>query len=145
MTKAKTVEDIMTRRVIFVREEDNMLTIREGMEAFGLRHIPVLDNGKIVGLLSHRDVLRFANSQYHPNRVSRDLDDRRSQETFVADVMTRDVRTVPPTMPLFEAAKILVSNKFGCLAVTAQDGTLLGLVTEHDLVKAMAHMLETDS
>jgi CBS domain-containing protein len=140
----KTVEDIMTRRVIFVREEDSIQALREGMEAYGLRHIPVLDGDKVVGLLSHRDMLRLADSEFHPTRVSQSLDTQRTQNMFVADVMTRDIQIVPPDMPLAVAAQILLSHKFGCLPVTASDGTLLGIVTEHDFVKVLVDMLRKE-
>jgi CBS domain-containing membrane protein len=140
---SKKVEDIMTRRVVFVREEDSMETIRSGMEAYGLRHIPVVEAGKVVGLISHRDVLRLSDHQYHAGRLSHAIDDRRMEETFVADVMTRDVLTVPPDMPLADAAEILLKHRFGCLPVTAADGTLVGIVTEHDCLKAMVDLLRS--
>jgi CBS domain-containing protein len=65
------------------------------------------------------------------------------KETFVADVMTRDVRTTRPDMPLADAAEILLKHKFGCLPVTDADGTLIGIVTEHDFLKAMVEMLRS--
>jgi CBS domain-containing membrane protein len=139
----KTVEDIMTQRVIFVHEEDSMETIRDGMEAYGLRHIPVVEGGKVVGLLSHRDLLRLSDHQFRTSSLSQAIDDKRMNETFVADVMTRDVRTAPPDMPLADAAEILLKHKFGCLPVTNADGTLIGIVTEHDFLKAMVEMLRS--
>lgn len=137
-----TVEQIMSHPVISVREEDNMLTIREGMAAYGLRHIPVVDGQKLVGLLSHRDMLRFADSQYRPNALRKAIDEQRAEATFVGSVMTRDVETVRPDTPIAEAAEKLVRNKFGCLPVTAEDGTLVGIVTEHDFLKVLVHMLK---
>jgi CBS domain-containing protein len=47
-------------------------------------------------------------------------------------------------MPLADAAEILLRHQFGCLPVTAADGTLLGIVTEHDFVKAMLEMLREE-
>lgn len=138
----RTVEDIMTRAVVTLREEDNMLAIAEGMHAYGLRHIPVVDNGKLVGLLTHRDVLRFKDSEYTRGRARDAIEDRRSEQTFVASVMTRDVQTVRPETPLAEAAQQLVNHKFGCLPVTSPDGTLQGIVTEHDFLKAFVDHLK---
>ncbi len=137
MGKASKVEDIMTRRVVSVREEDNMQSIREGMEAFGLRHIPVVDGKKLVGLLSHRDMLRFSESQHAPERLRQSIDEQRAERTFVASVMTRDLETVRPDTPIPEAAQRLVKHKFGCLPVTTEDGTLVGIVTEHDFLKVL--------
>jgi CBS domain-containing protein len=138
---ANIVEDIMTRRVIFVRLEESMEVIRDGMEAYGVRHIPVVEDGKVVGLLTRSDVLGFGASQYRTSRVSRAIDDTRMEETFVAAVMTRDVQTVRPETPLAEAAELLVKHKFGCLPVADADGTLVGIVTRHDFVKALVELL----
>lgn len=137
-----TVEDIMTRQVITVSEESNMLAIREGMDAYGLRHVPVVDGDKLVGLLTHRDMLRFADSEYRTSATRQSIGDRRSENTFVASVMTREVQTVRPETTLAEAARILVKHKFGCLPVTTADGTLVGIVTEHDFLKVLVKQLE---
>jgi len=135
------VEDIMTRRVFSVGLEDSMETIRDGMETYGVRHIPVIDSGKVVGLLSRTDVLGFSESQFRSSRVSRALDDTRMEETFVAEVMTRDVRTVRPQTPIADAAELLLKHKFGCLPVTDADGSLVGIVTKHDFVKALVDLI----
>lgn len=139
--QARVVGDIMSRSVISVREEESMRTIREGMQAYGLRHIPVVDGNKLVGLLSHRDMLRFADSQYAGNQIRRALDEQRANETFAASVMTRDVQTVRAETPLAEAARTLIQHKFGCLPVTTEDGTLVGIVTEHDFLKVLVERL----
>jgi CBS domain-containing protein len=52
--------------------------------------------------------------------------------------MTRDPDTVSPDTPVWEAAKIIVESKFGCLPVVNEDGYLVGIVTEHDFVKTIA-------
>ena len=135
------IEDIMTRRVFSVGLEDSMETIRDGMETYGVRHIPVVDGTKVVGLLSRTDVLGFSDSQFRRSRVSRAIDDTRMEETFVAEVMTRDVRTVRPEMPIADAAELLLKHKIGCLPVTGADGSLLGIVTKHDFVKALVERL----
>jgi CBS domain-containing protein len=132
------VADIMTSDVIAVHPEDNMRTIRDGMRAFGLRHIPVVDGDTLVGLLSHRDMLRFADSEYRQTRLEHALDARRTEETFVAQVMTKDVQTVRPETTIADAARKLVRGKFGCLPVTTASGQLVGIVTEHDLLEVLA-------
>jgi CBS domain-containing protein len=132
------VEDIMTREVISVHPEDNMRTIRDRMRTFGLRHIPVVDGVCVVGLLSHRDMLRFSDSEYRRTRAEQSADARRTEETFVAQVMTTEVETVTPETSIAEAAYKLVRGKFGCLPVTTADGALVGIVTEHDLLKVLA-------
>jgi CBS domain-containing protein len=127
MSSATTVSDIMTRRVIYLREEDNLSRIVEGMEHFGLRHLPVLDGDKLVGMISHRDMLKILSST-----------ERREEETFVASVMTRDPIAVAPDTPIAEAARTLLKARFGCLPVVDSDGNVIGIVTEHDFLKVVA-------
>lgn len=135
----KVVADIMIRNVITLYEEENLELLMEGMERYGLRHLPVVDGGKLVGLVSHRDLLRAAVSILDPGRQEREA--RYQNTLFVADLMTRDVRTVRPDTPIAEAARLLRENKFGCLPVTEEDGTLVGIVTEADFVALAARLV----
>jgi CBS domain-containing membrane protein len=127
MTEAKTVADIMTRRVIFLREEDNLSRIVEGMEHFGLRHLPVLDGDKLVGMITHRDMLKILSAS-----------ERREETTFVASIMTRDPIAVGPDTTIAEAARILIKARFGCLPVVDENRNVIGIVTEHDFMKILA-------
>jgi CBS domain-containing protein len=94
----------------------------------------VLENRRLVGIVSQRDLLAAS--------LSRVLDfDAPERRTFlrsvdVAETMTRDVITVHPETPLPEAARLLLRHAIGCLPVVAEDGTPVGLVTETDLVRA---------
>jgi CBS domain-containing protein len=141
LTMPKTVQEIMSRCVITIGEEDTMDTIREQMETHGVRHVPVVDGKKLVGLVSQRDLLRFSNSEFRPSRVSQAIDVQRARDTFAAQVMTRKLVSVRPETPLAEAAALVVEHKFGCLPVTAPDGTLLGIVTSHDFVRALIDLM----
>jgi CBS domain-containing membrane protein len=127
MIEATTVADIMTRRVIYLREEDNLSRIVEGMEHFGLRHLPVLDGDKLVGMITHRDMLKILTAA-----------DRREEETFVASIMTRDPIAVGPDTTIAEAARLLIKARFGCLPVVDEHRNVIGIVTEHDFMKVLA-------
>jgi CBS domain-containing protein len=127
MTEAKTVADIMTRRVIYLREEDNLSRIVEGMEHFGLRHLPVLDGDRLVGMITHRDMLKILSAA-----------DRHEETTFVASIMTRDPIAVGPGTTIVEAARILIRARFGCLPVVDEHRNVIGIVTEHDFMKVLA-------
>ena len=58
--------------------------------------------------------------------------------------MTRDVKTVRPSTPLGEAVNVLIGNRFGCLPVVDEDNKLVGIVTEHDLLKDLAGLLRLE-
>lgn len=138
MGKPTKAGDIMKREVITIMEQDNLLSIEEGMERFGMRHLPVVDGEKLVGLVTHRDILRVTRSSLRSYRLDREIDRRKQEETFVADVMTREVLSVNPDTPLKEAARLIVENRIGCLPVVDAERRLLGILTEFDLVRLIA-------
>jgi CBS domain-containing protein len=143
MANPKVVADIMTKDVLFLNEEDNLSQIGQTMERFSLRHLPVVDGRRLVGLVTHRDVLRLAVSELYDDDQARQERQRRlGENTFVAKIMTRRPRTVFPETPIVEAAEILVESKFGCLPVVDSSGDLVGIVTEHDFLKLLVANLK---
>jgi len=78
----------MTPNVLTLREEDNLLNIQNGMNEFGMRHLPVVDGRKPVGLISHRDVLRMTRSSLRDRILDKALDSQKQEKCFVAEVMT---------------------------------------------------------
>lgn len=126
------VRDIMTPKVICMHEEENLERIGKGMERFKFRHLPVIDDGKLVGIVSQRDYLRASVSDLDPDFELKDSNLKRN--IFVAEIMTREVVSVRPDTPLLEAAKLLRQHRFGSLPVTEADGTLVGIVTDFDFV-----------
>ncbi len=140
--RPKLVADIMTRKVVTLFPEQNLEQIDAGMHQFGFRHLPVVDDGKLVGLVTHLDMLRVRVSPLTPvgEVRERELEAR----TFVQSIMTTDVQTVPPETPLLEAAKLLHTHKYGCLPVISEDGTLVGIVTAHDFLGLLVQLLDGD-
>jgi len=128
-----TVGDIMTRNIATVHEEDNLELLAKGMREVRIRHLPVVDDGKLVGLITQRDLFLAAASRFEPLAAARTSNIE--QMTFVADLMTRDPMSVRPETPVAEAARLMDSHKIGCLPVTEADGTLVGIVTEADMVR----------
>jgi CBS domain-containing membrane protein len=132
------VADIMTADVTTISPRDTLEFVEEAMEMFRFRHLPVEEDGRLLGVLTHRDVLRTAASSLVTGAEKSTEKLRRRHP--VADVMTRNVKTVGPDMRLAEAAKILADEKIGCLPVV-DDGKLVGIVTEHDFVRLAAKLL----
>lgn len=95
--------------------------------AKGFRHLPVVDGGRLVGILTDRD-LRFATSS---------LDHRPHQGGDpVSQAMTAPVLTADPLDPVEDAARIMRQNKIGCLPVV-DGGELVGILTGMDLLDAL--------
>jgi CBS domain-containing protein len=130
----KTVGELMTRELVTLKETQNLAMADELLRLNRIRHLPVVREGKLVGLVTHRDLLK-ATGLKCPDPVKQPL--------WAADIMNRDVRTVRPDTSLREAVKVMLDNKFGCLPVVGEAGNLLGILTEADLVR-YAHELIGD-
>jgi CBS domain-containing protein len=132
--KPSTVGDIMRRDFVSLHANDKLDFVEDVMSLGRIRHLPVLENGRLVGIVSQRDLLAAS--------LSRVLDfDAPERRTFlrsveVAETMTREVVTVHPQTPLPEAARLMLRHAIGSLPVVAEDGTPVGLVTESDLLRA---------
>lgn len=128
------VSDVMQSEVVSLAPGDRLDLVEDIMQLGRIRHLPVLDDGRLVGIVSNRDLLAAS--------LSRALDfesqQRRSfaRSVQVDEVMSRNVLTVEPSTPLREAASILLHRQIGCLPVVKPEGTLVGLLSESDLVRA---------
>jgi CBS domain-containing membrane protein len=133
------VADIMSREVVTLTEDDTLADARTCMERGRVRHLPVLRDGKLVGLVTHRDMLAASFSVF--SQVSEQEERRVLAQVPVAELM-HDVVTATPEMSVREAARVLLDNRFGCLPVVDRDGTLVGIVTEADFLRLAVRMLE---
>lgn len=129
------VRDLMTAGVFAVRAADDLETVSDLMEERSVRHIPVVDeNGKLIGLVSQRDVLR--NSLAGREELPPELAES-SLRTAVGQIMTRGVMTAAPDEDIRAAARLMFDNKYGCLPVV-DDKHLVGILTESDFVRFLA-------
>jgi CBS domain-containing protein len=135
----RLVRDLMTRKLAVLHLEQNLALAEWGMKEFRFRHLPVVEENKLIGLVSERDLLRASVSTLDSDHAL--LDDNLKRYFFVCEVMTTDVVTVRPDTTLGEAATLLRDRKLGCLPVTEEDGTLVGILTQSDLVGLVAQLL----
>lgn len=138
----QVVADIMTRDVVTVSEENNLQEVQVDMDVFRKRHLPVVDGKRLVGMLSHRDMLRVDVGSLDRNSITDSINATHKTDTFVAEVMATDLVTTTADTPLAQAARKLAETHYGCLPVVAKDGALVGIVTEHDFVLLVAQLLE---
>ena len=139
----KRLSELMTTEMVTLHPEDNLNDVAENMDRYHLRHIPVVDGSRLVGLVSHRDLLRFAASSLDRSPATQSRDARIREATFVEEIMTHHVETASPDRSAAEAARILVEARFGCLPVVDSNHNLLGIVTEHDLLKLLVGLLDS--
>ncbi len=124
-----TVGDFMTRDLVTLQESDDLALAEQMLKLGSIRHLPVVRGGKLVGLVTQRDLLRAAISHA-------------PQRTTAAEVMIRELTSVRPTTSLVQAARVMLERKFGCLPVCDEEGVLVGIVTEADFVRFAADVVQ---
>lgn len=130
----RRVSEVMESEIVTLAASDRLDLADDVMRLGQVRHIPVLDDGRLVGIVTHRDLLAASLSK----ALAFDPKQRRTfmHSVDVGEVMTRDVVTISPDATLDEAAALLLGRRIGCLPVVKPDATLVGLVTETDLLRA---------
>lgn len=141
MTLPRIAEDIMTRHVLSCNEMDTVSFAHQLMAQKSIRHLPVVSSktGEFLGVITQKELLRHAFSVVAKNGMAQ-LEAIEATK-LVADVMTRDVETIQPQLPLPEAGKYFMRCKQGCLPVVV-DGKLRGILTSADFVKLSVTLLE---
>jgi CBS domain-containing protein len=130
------VGDIMQRKVVQISADERLSTVEDIMTLGGVRHMPVVRAGVLVGVVSERDLLRASLSSLSDFAS----DHRRAflQGVEISRVMSSPPVTVGAEVPVEQAARILADRKIGCLPVIDRDGRLVGLVTETDVLRYFA-------
>lgn len=114
------ISNIMTSRVTTIRREDTLSLALQTMLWSGCRHLPVVHDGKLVGILSERDVLQ------HSSRAG-------AMSDPVGDAMSAPPHVASPEDPVEEVALRMAEQRLGCMPIV-QRGDLLGIVTTTDLL-----------
>jgi acetoin utilization protein AcuB len=130
--KSLRVRDLMTWEVATVRPETDTGTAWDLMSDRQVRHLVVVDeDGDLLGVVSHRDLLRHALiEQAGPGYFER----ARLARTRVQEVMVEPVETADPEQDAAEAARTLFEGKIGCLPVV-EGSRVVGILTESDFVR----------
>jgi CBS domain-containing membrane protein len=136
------VKQLMSTELITLEEDQDLGVANLLMSLAHVRHLPVVRGDELVGLVTHRDLLKAQASALE--ELSSEERRERDQRIRASDVMRREVRTVTPGTPVIAAARILREHKFGCLPVV-DDGQLVGIVTEADFLDVVIRALEKES
>jgi CBS-domain-containing membrane protein len=134
------VRDIMTSTVIVAPPDMKVPAAIALMRHHGIRHLPVVLDGRLVGIVSRGD-LREASTDAAINANSYESNFMLSRLTL-GDIMTRRVFTVTPDAFIVHAAELLTENHIAGLPVVDKDGKVVGVVTDTDLLKLLVARLE---
>ena len=131
-----SIDAIMSTNLVTVPPSATLAEARTLMQSNGIHHLPVTDDGDIVGLVTITNVLAATDSFLRDdrNRIH-------ANEIIVGDVMVKDVATVDVNASLRQAALFLEKHQIGCLPVI-DDDNLVGIITETDFVAVAINLLE---
>lgn len=142
---ARTVEDVMTRDVVSVREDTPFKDIAALMHEHRVSGVPVVgDDGRLVGIVTEADLL-MAEEEHEPRRRRSFVEwfihpkrlqeiEGRAEDVRARDIMTRKVVTVRPGTTVREAMKVLLDAGVKRLPVVDDDGRVVGIVSRGDLL-----------
>jgi CBS domain-containing protein len=125
----------MSSEVVSLEKHESLSIADRVMNLGRIRHMPVVSEGRLVGLISQRDLL--------PNALTDALGESREgnmkvlDSIKVSDCMVKNLKTCAPDSSLADAAALMLKHKFGCLPVVEGD-KLVGILTESDFVAAFA-------
>jgi acetoin utilization protein AcuB len=135
-----TVAQFMTPNPFTLEPEDSLMQALETMRLRGVRRIPIVLGGVLVGLLVEGDLKRA-----EPSTLSQSQEDftRVMEGTTISRIMIQNPVTVTPATALVEAARTLHSTKYGSLPVV-EDERLVGILTDNDMLRALIDVLGED-
>ena len=127
-----TVKEVMVKEIATLDVNDELSLAHDIMRLGRIRHLPVVDGSRLVGLVSERDLFRssLAHALGYAGSVSRDM----MKTLRIKDIMVKEVTTISPEAKLFDAVKLMIEKKIGCLPVV-EDDRLVGLITETDILQ----------
>lgn len=123
------VREVMTTPVIAVDSTERLLEAFNIMRSHNFKHLIVVDNGKLVGLISDRDLLSHATRENGIYVFPRQT---------VHSIMVRNVITCSPNDPIEKALNLLLDNNISCLPVV-EDGEVVGIVTSRSFLRQMKY------
>ncbi|HZH14230.1 MAG TPA: CBS domain-containing protein [Archangium sp.] len=125
------VDDFMTRSVHTIGARSPLTEAHRIMNEHAIRHLPVLEGGKLRGVVSMRDL--------HLIETLKGVDPK---EVAVEEAMAQEAYTVPPGTALLEVARTMAMHKYGS-AVIARDGKVEGIFTTIDALRALEEILSS--
>ena len=130
------VSSIMTKDPIFVSPEDTLVSINQIFEKHSFHHIPVVENGELVGMISKSD-LSFFKRGFNDEEYNKTVEDVRLNTHKVKSIMVKGLGKLDPNDRINVALDIFTKNVFHALPIV-EGNKLVGIITTHDIIKRLA-------
>jgi acetoin utilization protein AcuB len=135
-----TARDLMTPKPVTVSPQTSFGEVWDLMRDMEIRHVPVVQAGTLLGILSERDLARLDVNRVLTVEGADAL--RRDLATPVVDVMSADVITIEPETTLSDVVAVFLESKVGALPVVEPSGEVVGIVSYIDVLRALQDGLE---
>ena len=132
------IRDIMLADPVRATTDAGLPELVRLLQRHGFRHVPIVDAGKLVGIVSDRDIKQSMTSA--ALATERGAREHLLEHLTAGDIMTRRLVTIGPTAGVEEAAHLMVAHRVSALPVTDGD-RLLGIVTETDILRLFVRAL----
>lgn len=133
--------EIMTENPRIVRPSDPLGQALDALQMMEVRHLPVVDDDdNLVGMLSDRDV----GSLVRISRQSAEGEGDALTDRPVAEYMSGDVVTVEPDTDVTEVIEAMLGHRIGAVPVVDPEGTVVGIISYVDVLRAVADRLGAD-
>ncbi len=133
------VKDLMSTKLFTVGPEDMLDKVFFLFNFEAIRHLPVLEKGKVVGVLSDRDLKKILGPRKKVVTNKVDGTQFTVPARRVRTIMDRGVTTIGPDEQAADAAAIMAKRKIGCLPVVKK-GKLVGIITSTDILRAFVKL-----
>jgi acetoin utilization protein AcuB len=131
-----TVQNIMSRRVVTVELDDRLETVKEIFDNLHFHHLLVVEEGKLFGVVSDRDLLKALSPNLGTSTES--AKDRATLNKKVHQIMSRDPISLPPEAPVLEAVKIFNTHRISCIPIVDRECKPVGIVSWRDILRSLA-------
>lgn len=130
------IKEIMVKDVITLPSTAPISEANEIFKRKSFHHIPVVDNNKLVGIISKSDFVFFRRG-FKTDALKQELENIRAYNFVVADFMTTKMATLEPDDKINVALEVFKANLFHAIPI-AKDGELKGIVTTFDIINSLA-------
>ncbi|MGJ0428290.1 CBS domain-containing protein [Methylobacter sp.] len=137
------VKELMTSKVFTVEQQDLIDRAFFLIHYEKIRHLPVVKKGKVVGMVSDRDLYKALGPKNNPNVIETGVTEMHVIPKKVQNIMRRGVLTVTPDTYASEAAALMADNKVGALPVVNKDDKLVGILSATDILRVFSKIEKT--
>lgn len=139
MKKTTPVSDIMSRYIIAVTPNTSVLEVKSLFDANQFHHLPVVDKGKLMGIISKIDVYRVTHCDtLFRSKPDQEFNNRLLKSILAEEIMSQHLVVLSPDDTVTEAAALFSKNKYHALPVIDKD-KFVGIVTTYDLLEYAYH------